>query len=170
MDLLLDRRVGRPGPGDPTHFLNIRIEIERDPGDLDVVPRLESLGLQRAEHADPAQPALQVRERDLLDRVRAGEEPLDPGPGDAEAAVTGARNAERPPSGRTKHPMLGEFTDRPDGNRACGPRRPRGRAALTPPPAEGQNPLCAPSPPPPPGAIASASAAPTGGGTRRISS
>src|ERR1039458_2324355 len=81
----LRQTAGRPGPSDPTHFLNIWIEIERNSGDLDLVPGLESLGFQRAQHANPAQPALQVCERVLVVKVVASDEPLDPGPGDAEA-------------------------------------------------------------------------------------
>ena len=40
---------------------DVGIELERDAGDLDVVAGLKALGLERAQHADPAQPALEVR-------------------------------------------------------------------------------------------------------------
>src|ERR1700733_5589539 len=34
--------------------LLLRVQLERDAGDLDLIPRLEALGLERAEHADLA--------------------------------------------------------------------------------------------------------------------
>ena len=60
----------------------LRVELERDPGDLDVVAGLEALRLERADHADPPQPALEVRERVLVVEVVAGDQPLDPGAAD----------------------------------------------------------------------------------------
>src|SRR3954454_4158792 len=54
-----------------------RIELEDDPGDLDVVARLEALGLQRADDAHAVQARLDVHERLLVLEVVARDEPLD---------------------------------------------------------------------------------------------
>src|SRR3954453_15023350 len=39
------------------------VELEHDAGDLDVVAGLEARGLERADHPEPVQAALHVRER-----------------------------------------------------------------------------------------------------------
>ena len=61
-------------------MLHVRIEFECDARDLDVVPGLEPLGLERVDHADPAQAALEVRQRIFVVEVVAGNQPLDPAP------------------------------------------------------------------------------------------
>ena len=48
------------------------------PGDLDVVARLEALGLERPDHPDPAQAPLEVGQRVVVVEVVARHEPLDP--------------------------------------------------------------------------------------------
>src|SRR3954449_11498126 len=53
------------------------IELEDDAADLDVVPRLEALRLQRPDDAHAVQPALDVRERVEVLHVVAGDEPVD---------------------------------------------------------------------------------------------
>src|SRR5665811_686687 len=44
-------------------FAFARVELKRDAGDLDLISRLEPLGLERPEHADAAQATLEIRHR-----------------------------------------------------------------------------------------------------------
>ena len=53
------------------------VELERHTCDLDVVARLKALILERADHADTAQPPLEVRQRVLVLEVIARDEPFD---------------------------------------------------------------------------------------------
>ena len=69
-------------------MLHVRIKFEGDARDLDVIPGFEPFRLERADHADPAQPAFKVSERVLVVEVIASNQPLDPRPGDAIAALT----------------------------------------------------------------------------------
>ena len=61
------------------------------------------------EHADPAQPPLQVGERLLVVEVIAREQPLDPRPVDREAALVDARDRVGARRGRPEHPVLGQL-------------------------------------------------------------
>ena len=61
-----------------TRCYDVRVQLELDARrDLDLVAGLESLGLERADHADPPQPALEVGQRVLVVEVVAGDQPLD---------------------------------------------------------------------------------------------
>src|SRR5947209_18224490 len=64
-----------------------RVQLERHPRDLYVVARLEALVLERADHADPTQASLQVRQRVVVVEVVARDQALDSATGDPDAAV-----------------------------------------------------------------------------------
>src|SRR5215831_3597970 len=66
------------------------VELEHDTGDLDVVARLEALLLQRADHAHPPQPALDVGQRLVVVEVMTGDQALDLLATDAKDAVVNA--------------------------------------------------------------------------------
>src|SRR4051794_37920896 len=53
------------------------VELEHRAGDLDVIARLEARSLEPLDHAECAQPLLDVGERIRVVDVVAGEEPLD---------------------------------------------------------------------------------------------
>src|SRR5215212_9322822 len=65
------------------------IELEDDPRDLYVVAGLESLLLERGDHAHPPQPVLDVGERLVVLEVVTGDQALDGVAGDAELARAG---------------------------------------------------------------------------------
>ena len=71
-----------------------RIELELDAADLDVVARLEAGLLQRLDHADALEAALEVGHRLLVLDVVAQHEPVDPLADDAEAAFLDALDLE----------------------------------------------------------------------------
>src|SRR4051794_9369175 len=98
----------------PWGNLSAGVELEHDAGDLDVVARLEALGLERVDHAERPQPLLDVRQRLLVAEVVAGEQALDPRSGDAEPAL-----------GHALH--VPTASGRGAGGAVLGPRRDLGR-------------------------------------------
>src|SRR5579875_3776343 len=108
----------------------VGIEVERDPGDLDLVPGAEALGLQLAEHPDPLQAPLEVREGLLVVEVIAGEQPLDPLAVDRVDALAGAPHGVAPRRRGPKHAMLGKRRGLPVRRRRPGRRRGPLRHAL----------------------------------------
>ena len=88
---------------------DLRVELEDDAGDLDVVAGLEPGRLQRADHTEPAQTALEVRERVLVVEVVARDQPLDASPLDDEAALVVLRDAEAAARRRAEDAVLGQL-------------------------------------------------------------
>src|SRR5947199_410182 len=91
-DMVEDRVRGRR--------LSPRIELELDSGDLDVVSRLEPLGLERPDHPNAAQAPLQMGQRFVVVEVVACHQPLDAGAGDPPAVLTAALHSVSPARGR----------------------------------------------------------------------
>src|SRR6185312_4969285 len=71
-----------------------RVELELDAADLDVVAGGEAGVLERLDHADALEAALEVGHRLLVLDVVPQHEPVDPLSGDAEAAVVQALDLE----------------------------------------------------------------------------
>ena len=99
------------------------LRLELDPADLDVVAGLEARVLQSADHADSAQPSLQVGERILVIEVVARQQPLDPGPGHREARLPRSRDLETAIGGGPEHGVLGEPFELLGGSRGTGRER-----------------------------------------------
>src|ERR1035438_3429423 len=92
------------------------VGIERDARDLDLIARLEALRLQRLQHADPSQPALQIRHRVLVVDLVARQQSLDAPPLDDERARSEPLHLEARAGGRPEHHVLGQLLlarDRP---------------------------------------------------------
>ena len=87
----------------------MRIELEGHARDLDLVPRLKALGLERAENADPAQPALEVGHRVLVLGVKALQQQLDPPATDRESTLCEPLDAEASRSGGAEDHVLGQL-------------------------------------------------------------
>src|SRR4051812_1819011 len=83
-----------------------RVELEQRAGDLHVVARLEARRLERADHADRAQPLLDVGERLVVVDVVAREQPLYTRTTHPEHAVGAALDAEALVRARPVHAVL----------------------------------------------------------------
>src|SRR5579884_3166361 len=84
------------------------VEVERHTRDLHLVAGLEARTLEGADHADPAQPPLQVPERVLVVEVVAREQPLDAAPADAEAVLAGPLHGVAAVGGGAEDAVLGQ--------------------------------------------------------------
>src|ERR1700738_5162647 len=92
-------------------ILHAGVELERHPRDLDIVAGLKPLGLERPDHADPAQPPLEVSERILVVEVVTRDQPLDPRTADPVLPLPDLPHRVAPVGCRPEHLMLGEFGD-----------------------------------------------------------
>src|SRR5918995_1083203 len=63
--------------GPLARLVSAGVELEDDAGDLHVVARLEARRLERLDHAERAEPLLDVAERLVVVHVVAGDQPLD---------------------------------------------------------------------------------------------
>src|SRR5437764_2594400 len=105
------RGRGPAGCSPPRVTLKAGIELEHHSPDLHVVAGLEAFGLERVDHPDPPQPALEVCEGLLVVQVIACEQPLDPRAADPEAAAPAPLDTDCPVGSRTEDAMLGQVLD-----------------------------------------------------------
>src|SRR5437588_90310 len=93
----------------------LRIELERDAADLELVARLEALDGQLAQHTEPREPRFDVQHRVLVVDVEALEQPRDPLAVDTERVRADTRDDEARTAARAVDPMLRQPGNPPRG-------------------------------------------------------
>src|ERR1035437_1021974 len=104
------RRIRSPFPARPRILL--WVELERHACDLDLISRLKPVVLEGIDHADAAQPPLEIREGVFVVQVIARNQPFDPTATDPEASIGQALYPPPALGGRSEDAVLDDLDGR----------------------------------------------------------